>query len=93
VTFLPNTPIAKVKEEALSALVSDVNQAHAELDGTPNVSSVDDFELCRVARDGERHGFGMVPTYEVLDTRRSLRDYGFTSWETLFIQFKSEDGE
>jgi len=90
-TLLPNATIAKVKEEALSALASDVNQAHAELDGTPSVSSVDDFELCRVARDGGRRG--MLPTYEILDARRSLRDYGFTSWETLFFQFKSEEGE
>ena len=91
-TLPPNTSIAEVKAEALSAFTSDVNQAHAEMDGTPDVSSVDDFELCR-AKDREFRAAGMGPSYEVLDTRRSLRDYGFTSWETLFFQFKNEDGK
>ncbi|KAK2465929.1 hypothetical protein APHAL10511_001570 [Amanita phalloides] len=89
-TLPPSTTIAQVKEEALSAFVSEVNQAHAEIDGTPTVASVDDFELCRVVRDKDPR---MGPTYEVLDTRRSLRDYGFSSWETLFFRFKSDDGE
>ncbi|KAF8632308.1 hypothetical protein AX15_001932 [Amanita polypyramis BW_CC] len=91
-TLPPNTTIAEVKKEALSAFASDVNQVHAEIDETPSISSVDDFELCRVAREKDR-ATGMGPSYELLDTRRSLRDYGFTSWETLFFQFKSEDGE
>jgi len=91
-TLPTRTTIAQVKEEALSALSSDVYQAHAEIDGTPVVASVDDFELCQ-ANDRNRRSTGTGPTYEVLETCRALRDYGFTSWETLFFQFKSDDGE
>ncbi|KAF8740111.1 hypothetical protein AX14_008530 [Amanita brunnescens Koide BX004] len=94
-TLPPSTTIAQVKEEALSALSSDVYQAHAEIDGTPVVASVDDFELCRATRENDRNprstGTGLI--YEVLDKRRALRDYGFASWETIFFKFKSEDGE
>lgn len=93
-TLPPSTTIAQVKEEALSALSSDVYQAHAEIDGTPVVASVDDFELCRATRENDRNprstGTGLI--YEVLDKRRALRDYGFASWETIFFKFKSEDG-
>lgn len=93
-TLSPKTTIAQVKEEALSALLSDVNTEHAEMDGTPKVSTADDFELSRVKRgkERERHA-SLEPMHEILDKRRSLLDYGFTSWETLFFQFKSEDGE
>jgi len=91
----PRTTIAQVKEEALSALASDVYEAHADIDGTPVVQSVNDFELCRVPRENDRNRgtTGPSPNYEVLDPRRALRDYGFLSWETLFLQFKSDDGK
>jgi len=77
-------------------LTSDVYEAHAEIDGTPVVQSVNDFELCRAPRENDRNRrttTGLSSNYEVLDTRRALRDYGFLSWETLFLQFKSDDGE
>lgn len=90
-TLPTSTTIAQAKEEALSALSSDVYQAHAEIDGTPVVASVEDFELCR-ANDPNRRSTGTGPTYEVLDRRRALKDYNFTSWETLFFQFKTDDG-
>lgn len=91
----PRTTIAQVKEEALSALTSDVYEAHAEIDGTPVVQSINDFELCRIPRENDRNRrtTGLSSNYELLDTRRALRDYGFLSWETLFLQFKSDDGK
>ncbi|PFH50147.1 hypothetical protein AMATHDRAFT_4230 [Amanita thiersii Skay4041] len=92
-TLPPTTAIAEVKDEALSALTSEVHKTHTDIDGIPMVTSPDQFELCRVARerDQNRRAAGMgMQSYEVLDTRKTLRDYGFPSWEVLFFQFKRE---
>lgn len=85
ITVPPSTTIAEIKEEALSALVSDVNQ----VENVPKVTSGDDFEICRAAKDKGK------PTgeYELLDVTRQVRDYGLGSWDTLYLQFRDPSGK
>ncbi|KAG6812936.1 hypothetical protein H0H92_015256 [Tricholoma furcatifolium] len=77
--------IGAVKEEALSALTSPVN----EVEDIPEVKSKSDFELCRTLKDKGR------PTgeYEVLDVSKQLKEYGFASYDAVYIQFRDPSGE
>jgi hypothetical protein len=73
-----------LKQEAFSALASDVNQ----VDDVPKVTSEDDFEICKVKRDkGKR-----TREYEVLDGSQSVKTQ-LANWEILFLQFRDESGE
>jgi len=79
-TVSPATTIASLKEEALSALVSDVNQ----VPDVPKVTTVDDFELCRAIKDKGK----LTGDYEILDVSKQVKESKLSSWEALFIQFR-----
>ncbi|KAI0329531.1 hypothetical protein GY45DRAFT_1304563 [Cubamyces sp. BRFM 1775] len=96
---LPGTStVAEAKAEALTALTSSVLQnpePHPELMDeddeewkVPRVSSVDDFELARVAKAQGR------PTgrYEKLDPTAQLKNV-VSNWDPIFVQFRDESGE
>ena len=93
--------IGDLKNEALNALKADVLSADRDgdidmLTGTsldpewkpPAVESKDDFELCRAIRERGR------PTgqYETLSTKDVVKQT-LVNWESVFIQFRDEDGE
>lgn len=80
VTVSPATTIASLKEEALSALLSDVNQ----VPDVPKVTTEADFELSRGIKDKGK----MTGEYELLDTSKQVKDSKLSGWETLFIQFR-----
>lgn len=82
----PSTTIASLKEEALSALTSGLN----EEEGIPSVSSIDEFELCRVIRSKQKD---KERDYDVLEAESSIKSSKLGSWETLYIQFKDAQGE
>ncbi|KAI9000716.1 hypothetical protein BD414DRAFT_472529 [Trametes punicea] len=95
---LPSTStVADVKAEALSALTSGVlenpepNPAAMDEDSeewvVPKVSSVDDFELARMAKAQGR------PTgrYEKLEPSAQLKSV-VANWDPIFIQFKDPNG-
>jgi hypothetical protein len=85
ITVPPSTTIAQIKEEAFSALVSDVNQ----VEDVPKVSSDDDFEICREVKDkGKSTG-----QFEPLDVTKQVREYSMASWDTLYLQFKDPSGK
>ncbi|KAF7792811.1 hypothetical protein EIP86_003910 [Pleurotus ostreatoroseus] len=90
--------IADLKEEALSALTSDVvANPHVEVDiglpevdpqwEVPQVTSVDDFELCKAVKERGR------PTgqYEPLSPDATVKQ-SVPNWESLYIQFKNKQG-
>ncbi|THU91912.1 hypothetical protein K435DRAFT_726718 [Dendrothele bispora CBS 962.96] len=79
-TLPPATTIASLKEEALSALTSDVNQ----VEDVPKVSSVDEFEICRKDK---------AAAYELLDDEKELKECKVSNWEILYLQFKDESGK
>ncbi|KAK7470118.1 hypothetical protein VKT23_001559 [Stygiomarasmius scandens] len=79
-TLPPATTIASLKEEALSALTSDVNQ----VEDVPKVSTVDEFEICRKSK---------ASGYERLDNDRELRESKISNWEVLYLQFRDESGK
>ncbi|KAF9462000.1 hypothetical protein BDZ94DRAFT_759086 [Collybia nuda] len=85
ITVPPSATLAEIKEEALSALISDVNQ----VEDVPKVTSGDDFEICRAAKDKGK------PTgeFEALDLTRQVRDYGLSGWDTLYLQFRDSSGD
>ncbi|KAE9407205.1 hypothetical protein BT96DRAFT_914802 [Gymnopus androsaceus JB14] len=82
-TVPPSTTIASLKEEALSALSSDLNQE----EGIPKVTVVDDFELCRLVKAKQ------TKEYHILETESSIKALKLGVWETLYIQFKDSQGE
>ncbi|KAG5635934.1 hypothetical protein H0H81_009619 [Sphagnurus paluster] len=85
VTVPPTMTIQTLKEEALSALSSTVNQA----EGVPKVHSTDDFELCSAVKEkGRPNG-----DYEVLDVSRQIRDCGLGSYDSLCLQFRDSSGK
>lgn len=85
-TAPPSTTIASLKEEALFALTSGLN----EEEGIPAVSSIDEFELCRVIRSKQRD---KERDYDVLEAESSIKSLKLGSWETLYIQFNDDQGE
>jgi hypothetical protein len=79
-TAPPSTTIASLKDEALSALVSDINQ----VENVPNVTTGDEFEICRGIKDKGK----LTGEYEVLDTTKQIKDSSLANWEVLFLQFR-----
>ncbi|KAF5371315.1 hypothetical protein D9758_004204 [Tetrapyrgos nigripes] len=78
-TLSPSATVASLKEEALGALTSDVNQ----VEDVPQVHAVDKFEICRRDKAGR---------YELLDEGKELKESKISNWEVLYIQFKDESG-
>jgi len=54
----------------------------------PQVTSVDDFELCRALKEKGK------PTgkYELLDANKDVKS-SVVNWESLFVQFKDSTGK
>lgn len=83
-TRTPTSTVQEIKEEALSALLSDVN-----LNDVPKVAGVDDFEICKLLRG--RDAAGPIPQYEILDHSKAIKDCGILNWEVLYFQFRDEE--
>ncbi len=90
--------IADLKQEALSALTADiVASPYVEIDiglpevdpewEVPQVTSVDDFELCKAVKERGRS----TGQYEPLSPDATVKQ-SVLNWESLFIQFKNEQG-
>ncbi|TFK62714.1 hypothetical protein BDN72DRAFT_376664 [Pluteus cervinus] len=80
-TMLPTTSVVTVKEETLSALTSNVNQA----EDVPRISSLEEFDLCRASK-------GKPVKYEALDETKELKDIiGLGTWEVLYVRFKDPE--
>jgi hypothetical protein len=80
-TVSPSTTFHTIKEDALSALTSDVNQ----VEGILKVKSDNDFEICRAIKDKGK----LTGAYEVMDVSKQVREYNLASWETLYLQFRN----
>ncbi|EIN10486.1 hypothetical protein PUNSTDRAFT_142493 [Punctularia strigosozonata HHB-11173 SS5] len=93
--FLPKVPqtqtINELKSEYLSAIASHAYSYVPPLeDGSdvPQLSSPDDFELCRSVRDQDAYRRGvLIVEYKVLDGKASVKG-SLNNWESLFVQFK-----
>ena len=81
---VPSSTISSVKETALSALTSKVCRAES----IPEVSGVDEFEICREIKDKGR-GTGK---YELLEKKEVVRDV-LTPWEVVFLRYRDSAGE
>lgn len=99
----PSTTVASLKDEVLSALVSDVNQ---EVDEIPSITSQMDFEISKSTKGKGRNPnpnpilppnpdtpVATAPEYEVLDVSKEVRECGLSNWENLFLQFRDASGE
>lgn len=73
-TVEPSTQIQSLKEEALDALTSDVNQA----EDVPTVSSLDEFQIVKAKDDA----------YTPLNDEDQVKDCKIAGWDILFLQFK-----
>ncbi|KAK0491523.1 hypothetical protein IW261DRAFT_1438192 [Armillaria novae-zelandiae] len=82
-TRMPTSTVQEIKEEALSAFLSDVN-----LNDVPKVAGVNDFEICKLLRG--RDAVGPIPQYEILDHSKAIKDCGILNWEILYFQFRDE---
>jgi hypothetical protein len=70
-----------MKEEVLSALVSDVNQDEE----VPKVSRLDDFEFAQAVKSKSSKA---EVEYQLLDKSGTIKDSGLAGWDTLFLQFR-----
>lgn len=85
VTASPTKTIASLKDEALSALVSDINQA----EHVPKITQEGEFEICRAIKErGKSTG-----EYEILDPSKQVKELGISGWEHLYFQFRDPSGE
>ncbi|OJA08007.1 hypothetical protein AZE42_01090 [Rhizopogon vesiculosus] len=84
-TVPQSATIASLKDEALSALTSRVA---TDDENFPHVSSTNDFELARAAKEKEKSRSGV--TYEVLESDKSIRGL-LANWEVLYFQFRDEE--
>ncbi|TDL29900.1 hypothetical protein BD410DRAFT_798365 [Rickenella mellea] len=82
-----NATIASLKADALSALSSKVNQA----EGVPQVSSVDDFEICRELKEKGTPSSD-AKKYETLPARDTVKNT-LLPWEWIYIRFRDESGK
>jgi hypothetical protein len=83
----PSTTVASLKQEALSALTSNVSE---QVDDVPKVTSVDQFELCQAVQ--ERGSTRSTPKYVLLRSEQTVQGT-LGNWESLFIQFRDDNGE
>jgi hypothetical protein len=83
-TTPPNTTIASLKTEILSALSSDVNQ----VEDVPKVTDERAFEISRAVKDRGKNTL----QYEVLERSQTVKDT-LTNWEVLFLQFRDRSGK
>lgn len=58
----------------------------------PRVTSIDDFELCRIVKDKGKSSSGAGSTYEVLDPASPIMGL-LGNWEVLYVKFRDEDGK
>jgi hypothetical protein len=84
----PETSIADMKSEVLSALKSDVSSDALDFMAMEppqiSVESDDAFEICRASKErGKPTG-----VFEVLEPSMLLKDSGLSGWETIFLQFR-----
>lgn len=84
ITTQPNTTIASLKSEALSALKADVNQT----EDVPTVSDEGDFEISRAVKGKG----GQTGQYEVLEETQTVKG-SLTPWENVFLQFRDSSGK
>ena len=87
----PETSIADMKSEVLSALKSDVSSDALDFMAMEppqiSVESDDDFELCRALKErGKPTG-----VFEILEPSLQLKDSGMSGWETIFLQFRDDN--
>lgn len=73
-----------MKELALSALTSKVCRAES----VPEISSVDEFEICREVKEKGRS----TGKYELLEGKEIVRDV-LTPWEVVFVRYRDSSGE
>ncbi|KAI0082526.1 hypothetical protein K474DRAFT_1655316 [Panus rudis PR-1116 ss-1] len=98
VTVPNGTLIKALKADVLSALndpafTTDTDLLPSEADlhdpewQVPQVTSTDEFELCRAVKEKGR------PTgkYSVLDENSTVKS-SLVNWESVFVQFKDEEG-
>ena len=84
-TVPQHATIALLKQEALSALTSEVNT----LEEVPKVKREEDFEICKGKRGKTKDN-----ALEYVPMDRSLAVESLLSnWETVFLQFRNESGE
>jgi hypothetical protein len=84
-TASPRDTVASLKQEVLLALTARVNG----VDGVPKVTTVDDFELCKLKDTKSKQ---IPPEYTPVDPSLQIKPH-LSNWEVLFLQFKDESGE
>jgi len=84
VSIIIKTPLAATIQTVKSSVLSALNQfaESGALEDVPSVKSVDDFELYKM--DNSR--------YVALDADKGARDQRLTTWATLYIRFRDENG-
>ncbi|KIJ69857.1 hypothetical protein HYDPIDRAFT_104495 [Hydnomerulius pinastri MD-312] len=84
-TDVPRIPTAPGEDDEM------MDEGH-EGGEIPRVTTTEDFELCRGAKDKGKSTASSVPTsYETLDPSKPVRGL-LTNWEVLYVQFKDEQG-
>lgn len=78
-TLSPASTIETLKEEALTALTSDVNQ----VEDVPKVTSTEEFEIARAVKNKDR-----APEYEVIETSKQIKESGIANWDVVYLQFR-----
>ena len=85
----PSQTIGALKVDALSALTSGLLPTDMDV---PEISRVDDFEICREVKvKGKQPSTSSSSTYEVLDHEDAVQKVS-QPWDKLFIRFRDEYG-
>jgi len=82
-----SSTLGQLKDNVFSAMKQFEEDESAA--GVPRVSSVDDFEICRLNVSTNKYSI-MSTSGEAAKT--TIKDSGLKAWEKLFLRFKDEEG-
>ena len=77
-----------LKNDVLSAL-SQFSSAHSDL---PEISSIDEFELCRKEVQPAPRGTLVTVRYTLLEEGKTVKQLGLSNWEALYVRYKDASG-
>ncbi|KLO08458.1 hypothetical protein SCHPADRAFT_880541 [Schizopora paradoxa] len=94
-TFFLEAPagktVASLKDDTLSALTSKTRETLSpDEEKLPEVSSTDDFEICRDVKEKSKQSFS-GPNYELLNTEEVVQKIA-QPWEVLYLRFIGSNG-
>ena len=89
ITIYLLTPLSAVLSDLKAETLSALSQFSQDVDDIPQISSEDDFELCRKeVPTGPRGGGGPIKYVVLDDGSKSVKHQGLVNWQILYLRLR-----